>query len=517
MTLPIAVRTGSAARRLLLLVLLCSVAPLLWAQTDLTGFWVFRVPTGDGNFRETFLDLKQDGEKITGKVLSGSREAPISEGTFRNGTLHVVVSFGSGPQARQTVYEGSVQGDKLEMTSQVTGRAPAKGTAERTNPAAALPPPRLPLPPLHDVPDNVLVRTPPMGWNSWNKFAGRIDDATVRQIADAMVSSGMKDAGYVYVNIDDTWEGASRDAQGNITTNTKFPDMKALAAYVHSKGLKIGIYSSPGPKTCAGYVASYGHEEQDARTFAAWGFDYLKYDWCSASRIYKDEEMQAVYQKMGDALLHVGRPIVYSLCQYGRNDVWTWGAKVGGNLWRTTDDIGDRWQSMDKIGFGQFDIASYTRPGHWNDPDMLEIGNGGMTADEYRTHMSLWSLLAAPLLAGNDLRSMTDETKSILMNREVIAIDQDPAAHPARRVSDANATGVVVTRQLKDDSVALGLFNRGDQPQTISAKWDQIGLTRRKVQARDLWKHADVPVSADGYSVTVPAHGVVLLKLKVTR
>jgi alpha-galactosidase len=227
--------------------------------------------------------------------------------------------------------------------------------------------------------------------------------------------------------------------------------------------------------------------------------------------------MQAVYQKMGDALLRVGRPIVYSLCQYGRNEVWTWGPKVGGNLWRTTDDISDHWQSMDKIGFQQFDIAPYIRPGHWNDPDMLEIGNGGMNSDEYRTHMSLWSLLAAPLLAGNDLRSMSDETKAILLNKEVIAVDQDPDAHPARRVSEAGATAVIVTRLLHGGSVALALFNRADQPQTINATWDSIGLTRRKVQARDLWKHSDVAVTADGYSATVPAHGVVLLKLQVSR
>ena len=489
---------------------------LLLAQTDLTGFWVFRIPTGDGNFRETFLDLKQNGDQIIGKIVAGSREIPISAGTFKDRKLHFETTFGTGERARHVVYDGTVQNDKIELTSQFQGREPQKGTAERTKPEAAQPPAKLPLPALQDVRDNALARTPPMGWNSWNKFAGKIDDKTVREIADAMASSGMKDAGYIYINIDDTWEG-QRDAQGNITSNTKFPDMKALADYVHSKGLKIGIYSSPGPKTCAGYEGSYGHEEQDARTYAQWGFDYLKYDWCSASRIYRNDEMQSVYQKMGDALLQARRPIVFSLCQYGINDVWTWGPKVGGNLWRTTGDISDRWESMSKIGFAQFDIAPYARPGHWNDPDMLEIGNGGMTADEYRTHMSLWALLAAPLLSGNDLRSMSDETKSILMNREVIAIDQDSDGHPARRISAADATGVIVTRLLHDGSLALGLFNRADQPQTIDVKWDSIGLTRRKVQARDLWKHAEAPVSSDGYSTSVPAHGAVLLKLAVSR
>jgi alpha-galactosidase len=324
----------------------------------------------------------------------------------------------------------------------------------------------------------------------------------------------MAKAGYVYVNIDDTWEGQSRDAKGNITTNKKFPDMKALAAYVHSKGLKIGIYSSPGPKTCAGYEASYGHEKQDARQFATWGFDYLKYDWCSAGNIYKDEQMRAVYQKMGDALLKSGRHIVYSLCQYGRSEVWQWGAKVGGNLWRTTGDISDQWMSLDQIGFGtrvpgertQLDIASAMKPGHFNDPDMLEIGNGGMSADEYRLHMSLWSLLSAPLLAGNDLRSMTDEIKSILMNSEVIAVNQDKAVNPPRKISEG-----VLAKTLADGSVAVGMFNRGEEPASISVTWKSLGIAGKTV--RDLWEHQAVAVSGESYTATVPKHGVVMLKI----
>jgi len=496
------------------------------AQNDLTGFWVFRVPTGDGNFRQSFFDLKQEGDTITGKAIQFSREVPISEGSFRDGKLRFVVefTFGNPPQTRRVVYDGTLEGDKLALTSTTTGREPVAGTLERSRPEAALPPPRLPLPELRDLPDNGLARTPPMGWNSWNLFACRgVSDQLVREIADAMVSSGMKDAGYLYVNIDDCWMGP-RDAEGNLTSNTKFPDMKALADYVHSKGLKIGIYTSPGPTTCQGYPATYGHEEQDARTFAAWGMDYLKYDWCSAGRIYKDEEMQAVYQKMGEALRKTGRPIVYSLCQYGRAEVWKWGAKVGGNLWRTTGDIRDTWESMDRIGFRQFDIAQYQQPGHWNDPDMLEVGNGSMTADEYRTHMSLWAMLAAPLLAGNDLRKMSDETKEILLNREVIAIDQDPAGKPVQRISPADATAVVLARPLHDGSTAIGLFNRADTPQSITVKWADVGLVYpesaaggrragKKLRARDLWKHADVPLSGDSYSVTVPAHAVVLLQV----
>jgi alpha-galactosidase len=479
----------------------------------LSGFWVFHIPTGDGNFREIFFELKQDGETITGKVLAGSREVAITDGSFKNGTLQFVVTYGTPPQARRVVYEGTPQGDKIALTSQASGRDPVKGTAERTKPEAALPPPRLPLPDLHDVPDNGLARTPPMGWNSWNKFAGKIDDATVRSIADAMVASGMKQAGYLYVNIDDTWEGP-RDAQGNITSNLKFPDMKALADYVHSKGLKIGIYSSPGPKTCAGYEGSYGHEEQDAKTFAAWGIDYLKYDWCSASRIYKNDEMQGVYQKMGDALRKTGRPIVYSLCQYGIGDVWKWGTGVGGNLWRTTGDISDNWKALQTIGFRQLEIASYTKVGHWNDPDMLEIGNGGMTVDEYRTHMSLWALLAAPLLAGNDLRSMSEETRSVLTNAEVIAIDQDPDAKPVEPIPGTEGTAMVVVRHLHDGSVAVGLFNRADQPQEISVQLASLGLPGRKLVARDLWRHLDSPVSGSSYQALVASHGVALLRIR---
>lgn len=483
------------------------------AQTNLTGLWIYRIPRGDGTYREMFLDLKQDGEQLTGKVMySANRGVPISDGTLRSGAIHFTVTFGRPPRTVQVVYDGTVEGDRITLTSAAPGREPLKGTAERTDAKALEPPARLRLPELHDVPDNGLARTPPMGWNSWNKFAGKVDDKVVREIADAMVSSGMKDAGYTYINIDDTWE-AGRDAAGNITSNLKFPDMKALADYVHSKGLKIGIYSSPGPKTCAGYEGSYGHEEQDAKSYAAWGIDYLKYDWCSAGEIYKNDEMQPVYQKMGDALLKAGRPIVFSLCQYGEDDVWKWGAKVGGNLWRTTDDINDSWKRMSDIGFSQFAIAPYTRVGHWNDPDMLEIGNGGMSAEEYRTHMSLWSMLAAPLLAGNDLRTMSDETKDILMNRDVIAIDQDPDGKPMKNLSAADATAVVLVRPLHSGATAVGLFNRADQPQTVTVKWADAGLAGGKFTTRDLWKHANVAVSGDVYSASVPAHGVVLLKL----
>jgi alpha-galactosidase len=492
------------------------------AQSDLTGYWVFHVPNGDGTSRDSYIQFNQTGDTIAGAMLGrGPNGIPIA-GTFKDGTLHFATvppppATGTAPAPRPQAYDGVYQDGKIALQTQ-NARGVVKGVAEKTTREATVPPARLPLPALRDLPDNGLVRTPPMGWNSWNKFAGKVDDASVRTMADAMISSGMNKLGYVYINIDDTWEGG-RDAAGNIISNKKFPDMKALADYVHSKGLKIGIYSSPGPKTCAGYEASFGHEVQDAQTFAAWGIDYLKYDWCSASGTYKSnqDDLQGVYQKMGEALQKASRPIVYSLCEYGNGDVWKWGTKTGGNLWRTTGDIRDEWASMDRIGFSQLDISSYTRPGHWNDPDMLEIGNGGMNADEYRTHMSLWSMLAAPLIAGNDLRSMTDETKSILMNADVIAIDQDPAANPVQLLKQQDKIEVL-SRPMKDGSIAVGIFNRGDAAAdgSFSLESLKLGAAPKNLHVRDLWKHEAVVLTGDNYAATVPAHGVVLLRVSTT-
>ena len=486
------------------------------AQADLSGYWVFHVPNGDGTVRDTFFELKENGEAITGLLLGRGLNGLPLIGTFKGGKLQFATVPPPAPPtrpARRFSYEGTYQEGKLSLQTQTFRGDALQGVAERTTREAALPPARLPLPALRDLPDNGLVKTPPMGWNSWNKFAGQVDDAAVRSMADAMVSSGMSKLGYVYVNIDDTWE-QGRDAAGNILTNRKFPDMKALADYVHSKGLKIGIYSSPGPKTCAGYEGSFGHEVQDANTYAAWGFDYLKYDLCSARTIYNStqEDLQGLYQKMGEALQNTHRPIVYSLCEYGDADVWKWGTRTGGNLWRTTGDIRDTWESMEQIGFDQVEISVFTRPGHWNDPDMLEIGNGGMNAEEYRTHMSLWSLLAAPLMAGNDLRSMSAETKSILMNADVIAIDQDPAAKPVQRLEQQGKVEIL-ERPLQDGSVAVGIFNRGDAPASGNFAWANLHLPGNKLKVTDLWKHAPVTANADTYSATVPLHGVVLLRV----
>ena len=298
-------------------------------------------------------------------------------------------------------------------------------------------------PPIHPNDKNPSSGTPPMGWNSWNFFHGNVTDQDIRNAADQLVSTGMKDAGYIYVNIDDTWEG-ERDANGVLHTNSKFPDMKGLADYVHSKGLKLGIYSSPGPKTCAGFEGSLDHEVQDAELYASWGVDYLKYDLCSyresvmATQAPDDKAQQMrlmfkAYAKMDKALKATGRPIVYSLCQYGWDAVWEWGPKVGANLWRTTGDIQPNWQSIYSILNEQAGLARYAGPGHWNDPDMLEVGNGKLTLAENRSHFSWWAILAAPLLAGNDLPNMKPEIKAILTNRDVIAIDQDPLGRQGAR------------------------------------------------------------------------------------
>jgi alpha-galactosidase len=359
-----------------------------------------------------------------------------------------------------------------------------------------------------------------MGWNSWNHFGHRVTDQTIRDTADAMVSSGMRDAGYIYVNIDDTWEG-TRDAEGHLHPNEKFPDMKALADYVHSKGLKLGIYSSPGAKTCAGFEGSLGHEEIDAQDYAKWGVDYLKYDLCSYTKELREQAgndheksaaiMQALYLKMHNALAATGRPIVLSMCQYGWEAVWRWGAKAGGNLWRTTGDIQDTYQSMSNIGFSQAGLSPFAGPGHWNDPDMLEIGNGGMKPMEYRTHMSLWAMLAAPLLAGNDLSAMTDETKSMLLNKEVIAIDQDKAGHQGDRVMTEGPLEVWM-KPLADGSKAIAIFNRWTMPLTLDVSLAKFGFRNAPVKLHDVWEHQDLPDAHGNYLANVPPHGVVMLR-----
>ena len=368
-----------------------------------------------------------------------------------------------------------------------------------------------------------LVQTPPMGWNSWNHFAGKVTQQDVMDAADALVKTGMRDAGYVYVNIDDTWEG-ERDAQGVLHTNSKFPDMKALGEYIHARGLKFGIYSSPGTTTCAKYAASFGHEQQDADLYASWGVDYLKYDLCSFGTNMREAQaahpedpelanrmMRESYVKIRAALDKTGRPIVLSLCQYGIDNVWTWGAAVGGNLWRTTGDINDSYSRMAEIGFGQAGLAKYAGPGHWNDPDMLEVGNGKMSADEYRTHMSLWALLAAPLIAGNDLSKMTEETKGILMNRAVIAIDQDSLGRQGDRVR-ADGPQEVWSKPLAGGALAVGLFNRGGWESPMSVSLKELGVKKAR-EIVNVWTGEKVEAKDGGLTAVVPRHGVVLLRI----
>jgi alpha-galactosidase len=473
------------------------------SQPNLTGKWAATGKTlENGEQVKGILDLKQEGNQVTGTVrdLGGQSDAT---GTIQGNHFEL-----SRPGSNDS--KPFVVGDITDKTIQGT-KWDEKFTARPATEADELPKETyIEPPPLHKVPYNGLAKTPPMGWNSWNLFAEKVDDQTVRTMADAMVSSGMKDAGYIYVNIDDTWEGV-RDANGVLATNHKFPDMKALADYVHSKGLKIGIYSGPGPRTCGSYPASYGHEEQDAKMYAAWGIDYLKYDWCSAGTIYKDDKLQPVYQKMGDALQATKRPIVYSLCEYGLGGVQNWGGDVGGNLWRTTDDIRDEWDSMIFNIEKQVPTAPAAGPGHWNDPDMLEVGNGHMSDDEYRTHMGLWALTAAPLLAGNDIRKMSDATKSILLNKEVIAVDQDPLGKQASPVKNGKLETWV--KPLKDGGVAVGVVNLDTAPGTATVKASDLGLKGSAKKARDLWAHKDVTFANGEYSATVPAHGILMLRV----
>ena len=495
---------------------------------NVSGNWLAAVPMNDGTYRRSYFNLVQRGDTITGTVRTTQFYYEIVESAWDSTGFTITGVMRDGASKRSATYHGRLHSDSLYL---LPVRRPPPGAPP---PGATAPPPQelaahrvragegampavRPLPARHPVPDNGIARTPVMGWNSWNKFAGRVTDADVRAMADAMASNGMREAGYVYVNIDDTWEGDKRDSAGNMTTNTKFPDMKALADYVHSKGLKLGIYSSPGPTTCAGYIGSYGHEAQDAKTFAEWGIDYLKYDWCGARVLYRDEDMPAIYQIMGDALIATGRPIVYSLCQYGRLDVWKWGADVGGNSWRTTGDIRDTWESMANIGFRQDVLAPFAKPGHFNDPDMLEIGNGGMSVAEYRTHMSLWAMLAAPLLAGNDLRTMSLEVLEILTNKEVIRVDQDPLGRQATRAwaspDSAGARQEIWTRPLANDAYAVAAFNRGPDSARVTIDFAALNIDTRRTTVRDLWRHRLVRVRDNRYVVTIPSHGVVMLRV----
>jgi alpha-galactosidase len=374
-------------------------------------------------------------------------------------------------------------------------------------------------------PSGVLAATPPMGWNSWNKFGGSITDALVRGIADAMVSSGMQAVGYQYINIDDMWQ-SSRDASSNIVPNsTKFPNgMKALADYVHSKGLKLGLYSDRGTKTCSGAPGSYSYEAKDAQSYAAWGIDYLKYDNCSPAA---GSNIQTDYTNMANALKATGRPIVFSICAWWFYD---WGTKIG-QLWRTGTDITDTWDKdshsvialinnnggwsgrYSGASYASPGLAQYAGPGHWNDPDMLEVGNGGMTDTEYQSHFSLWAIMAAPLIAGNDVRSMTAATNNILTNADVIAVDQDPLGIQGTPISTSTTLEVWSKKLSGTDTYAVVLFNRTTASADITVTWASLGLTTSSATVRDLWSHTDRASTPTQYTATVPSHGVVMLKV----
>jgi len=351
-----------------------------------------------------------------------------------------------------------------------------------------------------------IAQTPPMGWSGFFPST-KSGDELIRAEADAMVSTGMKAAGYEYINVDDCWE-SGRDSFGNLCPNGRYPDMKALVDYVHSKGLKFGIYSSPGRKTCAGFEGSFGHEDQDAETFAAWGVDFLKYDWCSGSG-----DQVAAYRRMSEALKRTGRPILFALCQYGRERGWAWGASVGGNTWRTTSDIalnGISYDDIALVGFEQNGLERFAGPGHWNDPDGLLIGQPGINDDEARTQMSLWCLLASPLITSNDLTQMSPETLAILTNPEVIVVNQDRAGIQGHRVAEEGPLEVWV-KPLADGSKAVGLFNREGAPLPVTVSFCDAGLPA-SVQLRDLWARKDLGVFQESFTATVPRHGVVMLK-----
>ncbi len=385
---------------------------------------------------------------------------------------------------------------------------------------------------------DTLSLTPSMGWNSWYTHFLGVSDKIMREAAEAMVSSGMIRHGYEYVNIDDGWQvqpgatdpdlaGEPRGADGAIRPNRKFPDMKAMTDYIHSLGLKAGLYSSPGPRTCGGCAGSYEHEAQDARQYAAWGFDFLKYDWCSYEKIARDKslpELKKPYRLMGAALRELDRDFIFNLCQYGMGDVWTWGAEVGGHSWRTAGDLGwapnGLWGNIDRIGFSQDGLEKYAGPGHWNDPDYLLIGHIGwkgrirptpLTPNEQYTHVSLWALLAAPLIFSGDMTKLDDFTLSLLTNDEVLDVNLDPLGRQARRVArDGGAE--VWAKEMEDGSKAVGLFNRGELPRKVTARWPDLGLEGDKV-VRDLWRQKDVGTFGEAFEATVARHGAVLVRI----
>ncbi|MTK53990.1 glycoside hydrolase family 27 protein [Paludibacter sp.] len=373
-----------------------------------------------------------------------------------------------------------------------------------------------------------LAPTPPMGWNSWNKFGCNVSEQLILEMADAMVSSGMKQCGYQYIVIDDCWQ-TGRDEQGNIIADTlHFPHgIKYLADEIHKRGLKLGIYSCAGSLTCQGRPGSRGYQFQDARQYAQWGVDYLKYDWCSN----EGQKAEAAYKTMSDALKACGRPIVFSICEWGENQAWKWGKGIG-HLWRVTPDIRDCYQcKFDWGGLGVLniidvmaDLYPYAGPGHWNDAEMLEIGNGGMSHDEYVTHFSMWAMLAAPLMAGNDLRSMDNDTKEILTNKEVINVNQDKLGEQARRFIDMG-DHQIWAKPLSNGEIAVSFLNRSDREWNLDYDWKKhtmyfatdINIYKKEYTIRDLWQHKTIGTTNHSTIHVIPGHGVLMVKLSPKR
>ena len=353
-----------------------------------------------------------------------------------------------------------------------------------------------------------LATAPPMGWNSWNRFGPFVSDQLVRETADALIESGMRDVGYRYVVVDDAWEGSLRGDDGNLEPNPwRFPNMRALAAYLHERDLRFGLYTCAGDRTCQGYPGSRGREFIDARRFASWNVDFMKIDWCHTAGL----DARATFTTWSEAIRATRRAMVLSICEWGRNRPWEWGGGVG-HLWRTSGDIADRWDSLLAILDRQVDLAQFAGPDHWNDPDMLEVGNGGMTEAEYRAHFSLWAILAAPLMAGNDVRVMSDATRAILTAPEVIAVDQDPLGRQGRRVSRERDVEVWV-RELDGGARAVVLLNRGETAARAEVTWDLVGGSISDTAlVRDLWQRQDVGQRRHGYDVTLAPHSAAMLK-----
>jgi alpha-galactosidase len=488
----------------------------------LSGTWEFTIGRlADGRDLNGYFVLEAQGGRLSGHAVHYGMRFDIRKATLDGERFSFDDALAS--------VAGQIENDRLVFTANYGDDAPysqildssimhvpsaPRGVrdrfiARRVPAGTGAAPPPIALPAVRDLPHNRLAQTPPMVWGAWYSLTIAITDPLIREMADALVSSGLRDAGFNVLNMEVGWTG-TRDASGRLRSNHKFPDMKSLAQYVHSRGLKLGICTSPGPVDCTGYLGSHGHEERDARTFAEWGIDYIKHDMCSANATYRPADERSLYQKMGAALQASGRPIVYSLCQYGSADVWTWGARAGGNLWRVSSDIFDTWESVREIGFDTPDLSAYAGPGRWNDYDYLMLGLGTLTEDEYRTQMTHWCMLASPLITSVDPRKLTQFEKSVLLNRELIAVDQDVKGKPGSCVARSGSTQI--WKRTLSDGYAVALYNLGELPATLQLDANALGLSAI-THARDLWTHRDVALANGRLNVRVPRHGAAIYRL----